>query len=117
MVHSCQRGRIVGSGGGRGMNSSTLQKTHKVSAKLMAGEEADAIVAAAYADNPDIEVEDHGSYITVSGNERIEFVLGTITEELGRPYDLPALLVVLVSYTGQVDVEDDRLFIKEALST
>ena len=98
------------------MNATTLQETHRVSAKLMAGEEADAIVAAAYVDNGDIEVEDHGSYITINGPERLEFSIETITEELGRPYDVPTLLVVLASYTGQVEVQDDRVFIKEALS-
>ncbi len=98
------------------MNATTLRETHRVSAKLMAGEEADAIVAAAYVDNGDIEVEDHGSYITINGPERLEFSIETITEELGRPYDVPTLLVVLASYTGQVEVQDDRIFIKEALS-
>ena len=98
------------------MNATSLQETHRVSAKLMAGEEADAIVAAAYVDNDDIEVEDHGSYITINGPLRLEFSIETITEELGRPYDVPTLLVVLASYTGQVEVQDDRIFIKEALS-
>jgi hypothetical protein len=98
------------------MNATVLQESHKVSAKLMAGEEADAIVAAAYADNPDISVEDHGSYISINGRERLEFTIERIEEELGRPYDVPTLLVVLASYTGRVDVEDDRVFIKEALS-
>jgi len=98
------------------MNATTLQETHRVSAKLMAGEEADAVVAAAYVDNADIEVEDHGSYITINGPGRLEFSIETITEELGRPYDVPTLLVVLASYTGQVEVHDDRIFIKEALS-
>lgn len=98
------------------MSAVTLQATHKVSAKFMAGEEADAIVAAAFVDNPDISVEDHGSYITINGHEQIEFSIETIIEELGRPYDVPTLLVVLASFTGQVNVEDDRVFIKEALS-
>lgn len=98
------------------MNATSLHETHRVSAKLIAGEEADAIVAAAYVDNPDIEVEDHGSYITINGPVRLEFSIETITEELGRPYDVSTLLVVLASYTGQVEVQDDRVFIKEALS-
>ncbi len=98
------------------MSASVLQRTHKVSAKLMAGEEADAIVAAAYVDNASIEVEDHGSYITINGSERLEFSIETIIEELGRPYDVPTFLVVLASYTGQVEVQDDRVFIKEAMS-
>ena len=98
------------------MNANTLHETHRVSAKLMAGEEADAIVAAACADNSAVEIEDHGSYPSINGNGTIELSIKTIEEELGRPYDVPTLLVVLASYTGQVDVEDDRIFIKEALS-
>ncbi len=98
------------------MNATVLKQTHRVSAKLMAGEEADAIVAAAFVDNADIEVEDHGSYVTINGPVRLEFSIATISEELGRPYDVPTLLVVLASYTGQVEVQDDRVSIKEALS-
>jgi hypothetical protein len=98
------------------MTPPALQETHRVSAKLMAGEEADAIAAAACADNAGAEVEDHGAYITVTGTRRLEFRIGTIAEELGRPYDVPTLLVVLSSYTGQVDVDDDCVAIKEALT-
>ena len=59
------------------MNAPILQETHRVSAKLMAGEEADAIAAAAYVDNDEIEVEDHGSYITINGPVRLEFSIET----------------------------------------
>ncbi|MGY9003941.1 MAG: MmoB/DmpM family protein [Rhodospirillales bacterium] len=99
------------------MSNTDSEVTHDVSVKLMAGEEADAIVAAAFVDNADITVEDYGSYITINGNERLEFSIETIVEELGRPYDVPNFLVVLASYTGQVDVADDRVFIKKAMST
>ncbi len=98
------------------MNASTLHETHRVSAKLMAGEEADAIAAAACIDNPGAEVEDHGPYITITGNRRLNFNIDTIVEELGRPYTVPTLLVVLSSYTGQVDVADRCVSIKEALA-
>jgi hypothetical protein len=82
----------------------------------MAGEEADAIAAAACIDNPGAEVEDHGPYITITGNHRLNFNIDTITEELGRRYTVPTLLVVLSSYTGQVDVDDRCVSIKEALA-
>lgn len=98
------------------MSTQSLHETHRVSAKFMAGEEASAIAAAACIDNPGATVEDHGSYLTVSGEVRLDLNIRTITEELGRPYDAPTLLVVLSSYTGQVDVSDDRVSIKEALA-
>ena len=50
------------------MNAMSLQETHAVSAKLMAGEEADAIANAACTDNESIAIEDHGSYLTISGS-------------------------------------------------
>ena len=98
------------------MSSRPLSENHRVNAKLMAGEEASAIAQAACVDNPGATVEDHGSYLTVSNNVRLDFNIQTIAEELGRPYDVPTLLVVLSSYTGQVDVSDDRVSIKEALA-
>jgi len=99
------------------VNTRILQETHRVNAKLMAGEEASAIAAAACVDNPSATVEDHGSYITISSEVRLDLNIKTITEELGRPYDVPTLLVVLSSYTGQVDVGDDHVSIKEALAS
>jgi len=98
------------------MTTRSLHENHRVNVKLMAGEEASAVAAAACVDNPDATVEDHGSYITISGEQRLDFNIPTIAEELGRPYDVPTLLVVLSSYTGQVDISDDRVSIKEALA-
>ncbi|MGE0487545.1 MAG: MmoB/DmpM family protein [Gammaproteobacteria bacterium] len=98
------------------MSTQSLHVTQRVNAKLMVGEEASAIAAAACLDNPGATVEDHGSYLTISGEVRLDLNIRTIAEELGRPYDVPTLLVVLTSYTGQVDVGDDRVSIKEALA-
>lgn len=98
------------------MNIPTLAESTRVSVKLMAGEEASAIAEAACIDNPDAVVEDHGSYLTVSNERRLELNVATIAEELGRPYDVSTLLVVFVSYTGQVDVSEKGVSIKEALA-
>jgi MmoB/DmpM family len=94
--------------------TTVLHATNIVSAKLMAGEEAEAIVAAVLAHNPQASFEDHGSYLSVSSPKILVFDIEQISEELGRPYNVPTLLVVLSSYTGQVDVQDNRLTIKEA---
>ena len=98
------------------MSVRVLAETNRVSVKLMAGEEASAIAEAACIDNPDAVLEDHGSYLTVSNERRLDLNIATITEELGRPYDVSTLLVVFVSYTGQVEVNDNCVSIKEALA-
>ena len=77
------------------MNSHLIPENHRVTAKFMAGEEASAIVEAACVDNLGARVEDHGSYLSISNEQRLDFNIPTIVEELGRPYDVPALLVVL----------------------
>ncbi len=98
------------------MSGGTLIESTRVSVKLMAGEEASAIAEAACIDNPDAVLEDHGAYLTISNERRLNLNIATIAEELGRPYDVPTLLVVLVSYTGQVEVSDKCVSIKEALA-
>lgn len=99
------------------MTASDLQVTHTVSAKLMAGEEAEAIADALLLDQPDAQVEDHGSYLTIEAEGRLAFEMSSISESLGRPYDVSTFLVVLASYTGQVDVQDDRVVITEMLAS
>ncbi len=98
------------------MSGRALNETARVSVKLMAGEEASAIAEAARIDNPAASLEDHGSYLTISNERRIDLNIATIAEELGRPYDVSTLLVVFVSYTGQVAVSDKCVSIKEALT-
>ena len=98
------------------MNSHLIPENHRVTAKFMAGEEASAIVEAACVDNLGARVEDHGSYLSISNEQRLDFNIPTIVEELGRPYDVPALLVVLASYSGEVELGNDRLSIKEAFA-
>jgi hypothetical protein len=98
------------------MNSHIIPENHRVTAKFMAGEEASAIAEAACVDNPGARVEDHGSYLSISNEQRLDFNIPTIVEELGRPYDMPALLVVLASYSGEVELGNDRLSIKEAFA-
>ena len=98
------------------MSVRALTESRRVSVKLMAGEEASAIAEAACIDNPDAVLENHGSYLTVSNERRLDLNIATISEELGRPYDVSTLLVVFVSYTGQVEVSDKCVSIKEALA-
>ncbi len=99
------------------MSATDLRENHTVSAKLMAGEEAEAIADAVLLDNPDAQVEDHGSYLTIEAERELAFEMPAISETLGRAYDVPTFLVVLTSYTGQVDVQDERVVITEMLAS
>ena len=99
------------------MTTTHLQETHTVSAKLMAGEEAEAIADAILLDHPQVRVEDHGSYLTIEAERELAFEMAAISEALGRPYDVSTFLVVLTSYTGQVDVQDERVVITEMLAS
>ncbi len=98
------------------MTARALTGSTRVSVKLMAGEEASAIAEAACIDNPDAVLENHGAYLTVSNERRLDLNIATISEALGRPYDVSTLLVVFVSYTGQVEVSEKCVSIKEALA-
>ncbi len=99
------------------MSAGELREKHTVSAKLMAGEEAEAIVDAILLDNPEAEVEDHGAYVAIEGERELVFEIPAIAESLGRAYDVPTFLVVLASYTGQIDVQDDRVVIAEMMTS
>ena len=95
------------------MSPTALRETHVINVKLIAGEEADAIISAVLEDNPSARVEDHGPYLTLAAERELVFEMERIAEELGRPYDVPTFLVVLSSYNGQVDVRDDRVIVRE----
>ena len=98
------------------MSNPIPRANHTVSAKLISGEEAEAIVAAVAAANPHALIENHGPYFSIHAEREIDFDLAGISEELGRPYDIPTLLGVLASYTGQVNVEDARVVVREAMT-
>ncbi len=98
------------------MSPTELREKHTVSAKLMAGEEAEAIADAVLSSNAAAVVEDHGAYLVIEAERELVFDMEDIALELGRPYDVAAFQVVLSSYTGEVDVQDRQVLIREAMS-
>lgn len=86
-----------------------IHESNKVGVKLMGGEEAEAVAAVLAATYPDAEIEHYPSYISIEVPNRLVLDLPQISEQLGRPYDAPALLVVLSSYNGRISVEDERI--------
>lgn len=99
------------------MNHETdlIHESNKVGIKVIGGEEAEAVaevVAAAY---PGAEIEHYPAYISIEVPNRLVLDLPQISEQLGRPYDVPAFLVILSSYNGRISVEDERITIATEL--
>jgi hypothetical protein len=99
------------------MNHETdlIHESNKVGIKVIGGEEAEAVaevVAAAY---PEAEIEHYPAYISIEVPNRLVLDLPQISEQLGRPYDVPAFLVILSSYNGRISVEDERITIATEL--
>ncbi|WP_454888478.1 MmoB/DmpM family protein [Sphingobium herbicidovorans] len=97
------------------MSGAQLHRTHRVSAKLMAGEDAAYIVDALREAFPDISVSDMGSYYAVERDHEIVFDIAAISDVLGRPYRVATLLAVLASFNGAIDVTDEAIIITEAV--
>jgi hypothetical protein len=95
------------------MTHAELKVSHKVTAKLINGGDAEAVVAVMLAANPSAVVKDYGSYLSLENEGPLFFNLTDIGEELGYKYDVPTFLTILASYTGQVDVQDDTVSITE----
>jgi len=94
-----------------------LKPSHTVTAKLIKGSDAAAVVAVLMSSSPSAVVQDHGTYLSLENEGSLFFNLTDIGEELGRPYDIPTFLAILASYTGQVDVQDNAVLISETYST
>lgn len=91
------------------MSNEIIHETNRVGVKLMGGEEAEAVATVIAAAYPDAEIDYYPSYISIEVPNRLVLDLPQISEQLGRPYDGPAFLVILSSYNGRISVEDERI--------
>ena len=77
---------------------------------LQSGEVARAVADAAVIDNPGrrVDVRDRGSYlrIEVDGGECV-LNRATIAEELGRPFKMSELELIMPSFVGRIDTSSD----------
>lgn len=88
-----------------------IHEHHHVGVKLTAGEEAEAVAEVVTATHPDARVEHFPAYISIVAPHRLTLELPLVSEQLGRPYDVPTFLVILSSYHGHIQVEDERVSI------
>jgi len=70
----------------------------------------DAVLAAAEIDNPgrEIVVEDHRGYVRVHAPYRFRLTRQTLSELLGRPFDLRELEPSLAAFAGHLAQSDEE---------
>ncbi|MFC7049975.1 MmoB/DmpM family protein [Emcibacter nanhaiensis] len=94
--------------------SSNIKDAHKhnrVGPIFRAGELASAAVDALEEDNPDkkFNVEDRSAYVRVETDHECVIRRKTMEEILGRPFDMQELEVVLASFSGQIEAEQEYI--------
>jgi MmoB/DmpM family protein len=76
---------------------------------LEAGETAEAVITAIRQINPEVLVQDRGSYLRVMAPRRCEVTREAIEKVLGRPFLLPGDLEGLMpSFMGSFTVTEER---------
>lgn len=69
-----------------------------------------AVVAAIQRENPDVKVEDRGSYVRVRAPGKCQVTRAAIEQELGKPFALPAdLEQVMPSFAGRISFTRDTV--------
>lgn len=80
-----------------------------VSMKLMAGQDANAVVSVIARDYPAAVIEHFPAYISVAASETLRLRMACIADLLGAEYDVTRFLVILSSYVGVIDVDDESV--------
>ena len=74
-------------------------------------EDVDAIVRAIEEDNPDREIEviDRGAYVRVQADGYLRVTRATIERQVGRPYLMRELEMILSSFAGRIRTSTDDI--------
>lgn len=75
---------------------------------LMGSEEADVAVAVLREERPDLRISKTNCYYMIEGEGKIEVDVDEVGERLGRPLDVPSFLVIMSSYYGRAQVEENK---------
>ncbi len=76
---------------------------------FQANEETRPIVEAILADNPQARSEDQPAMVRVSAPDSMTINRSTIEDLIGRDFDLQELHINLITLSGHVDEDDERL--------
>jgi len=82
---------------------------NRVGPILRTGELADAIISALEEDNPgkEFHIEDRLAYVRVVTDNECVIRRNTMQEILGRPFEMQELEVVLGSFSGQIQADEE----------
>jgi len=72
-------------------------------------EESRPVIDAIVADNPAAIVVHSPGLVKIDAPDSLTIRRATIEEQTGRPYDLQAIHVNLVTLSGHIDEDDDQL--------
>ena len=72
-------------------------------------EDGRSIVRSIQKDNTDVKVTNKPAMIQVEREKEIVIKASTVSEELGRDWDVEEMQIELVSIVGQVDETDDEI--------
>jgi hypothetical protein len=75
---------------------------------LMGSEEADAAVEILQEERPDLRISKTNCYYLIEGEGKIEIDVNEVGERLGRSLDVPSFLVVMSSYYGRAEVNENK---------
>ncbi len=90
-----------------------IKENFTVSARLIGGDDAEAIVDLMRENNPALAIEDNGSYWSITAdNEDLIFEMDEIGEAMGHDYSVTKFLGILASYKGEIEVRDNAVAIK-----
>ncbi|VFU10763.1 Phenol hydroxylase P2 protein [Methylocella tundrae] len=83
----------------------------EVSISLQNTDDGRGIIAAIVADNPKAKVSSYPAMTKIDCPDRLVMNRSTIEQQLGREFDLHELNLTMISISGNVDEDDDRLLL------
>lgn len=89
------------------MSTPTPSNGGRVALVLMKSEEADATIDVLEADCPDVKIVDHGTYWYLEHPREIRVEMARVGDEMGREITLSQWLVVMTTFVGRADPEED----------
>ncbi len=71
-------------------------------------DEVRGIVEAIMQDNPEAQLDEQPGMVKVNANGRLVVKRETVSDKLGRDFDLQEMHVYLITLSGNIDEDDDQ---------
>jgi len=78
---------------------------------LRGGDLTQAAIDALHEDNPDkkVVVVDHGAYVRIEAEGGLTLRRQTMEECLGRPFKVQEIEVVMIGFSGQIEIGEEAM--------